>query len=90
MEIRVSLSSRTQPPWRVNNQKKPFDDVFAGRDSRRFFLDAACGAQPRTEYGKQFRYHVCVDFSLDDLQARPGAAILCTIALYRSTGKSKE
>ena len=51
----------------ITDAERRFDDVFNGQDSPNFFLDAACGAQPRTEYGKNFRYHVCVDFSLDGL-----------------------
>jgi uncharacterized protein YbaR (Trm112 family)/ubiquinone/menaquinone biosynthesis C-methylase UbiE len=51
----------------ITDAERRFDDVFNGQGSPKFFLDAACGAQPRTEYGKNFRYHVCVDFSLDGL-----------------------
>ena len=51
----------------ITDAERRFDDVFDDQDSPKFFLDAACGAQPRTEYGKNFRYHVCVDFSLDGL-----------------------
>jgi ubiquinone/menaquinone biosynthesis C-methylase UbiE len=28
-----------------------------------FFLDAGCGAAPHTVFGKDFNFHVCVDFS---------------------------
>lgn len=31
------------------------------------FLDAASGAQPRIEFGKNFYRHICLDFSLDGL-----------------------
>lgn len=33
----------------------------------RVFLDAACGAQPRVEFGRRYQRHLCVDFSFDGL-----------------------
>lgn len=38
-----------------------------GAEPGRFFLDAACGAQPRTDFGSAYGDHVCVDLSLDGL-----------------------
>ncbi|MDA2936682.1 class I SAM-dependent methyltransferase [Acidobacteria bacterium AH-259-A15] len=32
-----------------------------------FFLDAGSGAQPRVEFGKNYSYHICLDFSLEGL-----------------------
>ena len=37
-------------------------------DNPSFFLDAACGAQPRVEFGRSYQYHACVDFSLGGLR----------------------
>lgn len=51
----------------IEEAERRFEDVFRRDDSPRFFLDAACGAQPRTVYGRSFRYHVCLDFSIDGL-----------------------
>jgi SAM-dependent methyltransferase/uncharacterized protein YbaR (Trm112 family) len=43
---------------------------FQGRGGRkRFFLDAACGAFPRRDFGKEYTYHVCLDFTLEGLLA---------------------
>jgi SAM-dependent methyltransferase len=47
----------------VNEHK--FERLFDG--GGRYFLDAACGALPRVSFGKNFAYHVCLDFSLDGL-----------------------
>ena len=30
-----------------------------------YFLDAGSGAQPRVEFGKNYSYHICLDFSID-------------------------
>jgi len=34
----------------------------------RFFLDAGCGARPFTDYSVNYRWHVCVDFTLAGLR----------------------
>jgi SAM-dependent methyltransferase len=45
--------------------ERQFEQYFEG--GGRYFLDAACGALPRVEFGKRFEHHVCLDFSLDGL-----------------------
>lgn len=48
--------------------EKRFEEVFARPQPRKeYFLDAGCGAQPRVDFGRPYRYHVCLDFSLDGL-----------------------
>ena len=37
------------------------------KDGGRLFLDAGCGAIPRSRYSKGFEWHVCVDFSTKGL-----------------------
>lgn len=44
-----------------------FRGFFDGGRRHDIFLDAASGAQPRTELGRRYRYHVCLDMSLDGL-----------------------
>lgn len=35
--------------------------------NQKFFLDVGSGAQPRVEFGKNYSYHICLDFSMDGL-----------------------
>jgi hypothetical protein len=39
----------------IADAERRFEDAFSGQDSPKFFLDAACGAQPRISYGRDFR-----------------------------------
>lgn len=50
----------------IQGNEQRFTSVFSS--GGRFFFDAAAGAQPRTEFGEAFDYHVCVDFSLTGLR----------------------
>jgi SAM-dependent methyltransferase len=45
--------------------ERQFERYFEGGGN--YFLDAACGALPRVEFGNNFAHHVCLDFSLDGL-----------------------
>jgi uncharacterized protein YbaR (Trm112 family) len=49
----------------IHDSEARFLDLFENRG--RYFLDAACGAQPRVQFGQHHRYHICLDFSLDGL-----------------------
>ena len=58
-----------------------FRAEFEGQGGRkRFFLDAACGAFPRGDYGRGYTYHVCLDFTLEALlkaRRRLGERAVC-------------
>lgn len=50
----------------VRKTEYRFITEFQNREGRkRFFLDAACGAFPRGDFGKEYAYHVCLDFTLE-------------------------
>lgn len=60
------LASLGQKYTRLNEDR--FVPFFRkGKESQDFFLDAASGAQPRVRFGKNYVYHICLDFSLDGL-----------------------
>jgi SAM-dependent methyltransferase len=62
----------------IDRTEERFGAWFGG--SGEVFLDAACGAQPRVEFGRSFRHHLCIDFSLDGLheaRQRIGARAIC-------------
>ena len=46
-----------------------FVSLFGQEQERdqKFFIDVGSGAQPRVEFGKNYSYHICLDFSLDGL-----------------------
>lgn len=49
----------------IREAEARLEGVFAAGGE--FFLDAGAGAQPRVDMGRNFKYHVCVDFSLAGL-----------------------
>jgi len=51
----------------IKKNENRFSSLFDNNNDITFFLDAASGAQPRVDFGKNFDYHICVDFSLDGM-----------------------
>jgi uncharacterized protein YbaR (Trm112 family) len=51
----------------IHENEARFLPVTSQPQRRPYFLDAAPGAQPRSQFGQDYDYHICIDFSLDGL-----------------------
>lgn len=53
----------------IKRNEARFVSLFGQEQERdqNFFLDVGSGAQPRVEFGKNYSYHICLDFSLGGL-----------------------
>jgi len=58
--LHEDLDERTQSYW-DNNEMRYRPYIGAGG---RFFLDAGCGAKPRSNLAQDIQWHVCVDISI--------------------------